>query len=181
MKFTEKKFITSITLLDKNQTDGHKKMIRKLIKRFNKSITKRVYSARYAYEVPVSISFEQRQTRKLRLPPENVLIRGVSRDLSESGIAFIVPIIRLKENYLVGENRTLNVDLDLPNGKVKMIVVGRRYEQIIDQNSSNVKYLIGAEILQMNDVDWEIYEYFLDHHESFKKNSKAFNFGIDEG
>ncbi len=157
-------------------------MIRKLIARFNKSITKRAHSARYAFEVPVSISFEpNRQTGKLSLPLENTSIKGVSRDFSESGIAFIVPSIRLKENYLVGENRTLNAELDLPNGKVKMIVVGCRYEQIIDANSSSVKYLIGAKILQMNDDNREIYEYFLQHHESFGKNSKAFNFGVDKG
>lgn len=157
-------------------------MLRKLIARFNKSITRRVHSARYACEVPVSISFEpNHQTGKLRLPLENVSLKGVSRDLSESGIGFVVPSIRWKENYLVGENRPLNAELDLPNGKVRMIIVGRRYEQIIDQNSSSVKYLIGAEIQQMNDNDREIYQYFLHHNESFKKNSKAFNFGVDKG
>jgi len=157
-------------------------MIRKLITRFNKSITKRVVSARLDFEAPISISFEpNHRTGKLSLPLENVSIKGVSRDLSESGIAFIVPLIRLKENYLVGENRRLNAELDLPNGKVKMIVVGRRYEQVIDENSASVKYLIGAKILQMTESDKEVYEYFLHNHANFKKNPKAFNFGIDKG
>ena len=157
-------------------------MIRKLIARFNKSMTIRIAPARFDCEVPVSIMFEPNsQTGKLRLPLEKTSIKGVSRDLSESGIAFIVPSIRLKENYLVGENRTLSAELDLPNGKIKMIVVGQRYEQIIDEQSSTTKYLIGAKIVQINDDDKEAYEYFLHNSEKFKKNSKAFNFGIDKG
>ncbi|MCA1622895.1 MAG: PilZ domain-containing protein [Acidobacteria bacterium] len=157
-------------------------MIRKLIARFNKSVTKRVVSARLDFEAPISISFEpSRQTGKLSSPLENVSIKGVSKDLSESGIAFVVPLIRLKENYLVGENRMLNAELDLPNGKVKMIVVGQRYEQVIDRDSASVKYLIGAKIVQITEADKEIYEYFLRHNANFKKNSKAFNFGIDKG
>ena len=162
--------------------DGAKRMIRKLIARFNKSITERVHSARFNCEMPISISFEpNHRTGKLSSPLENISLKGVSRDLSQSGIAFVVPAIRLKENYLVGENRTLCAELDLPNGKARMIVVGQRYEQLADEQTSTTKYLIGAKIASMNDADREIYEYFLCHSEQFKKTGKAFNFGIDEG
>lgn len=157
-------------------------MIRKLIARFNKSITERVHSARYDCEMPISISFEpNHKTGKLSSPLENISIKGVSRDLSASGIAFVVPSIRLKENYLVGENRTLCAELDLPNGRVRMVVVGQRYEQLADEHTSTTKYLIGAKIASMSDADREIYEYFLRHSEQFKKTGKAFNFGIDKG
>ena len=157
-------------------------MIRKLIARFNKSITMRVVPARHNCEFPISIMFEPNsQTGKLHLPIENVSIKGVSQDLSQTGIAFIVPSIRLKENYLVGENRTLCAELDLPNGKVKMIIVGQRYEQVSDEHTSTTKYLIGAKIVQMTESDKEAYEYFLHNSENFKKNPKAFNFGVDKG
>lgn len=145
-------------------------------------MTIRISPARFDCEVPISIMFEpNNQTGRLRLPLENISIKGVSRDLSESGIAFVVPSIRLKENYLVGENRTLGAELDLPNGKIKMIVVGQRYEQITDEQTSGTKYLIGAKIVQINDSDKEIYQYFLRHNADFTKNQKAFNFGIDKG
>lgn len=156
-------------------------MIRKLIARFNKSITERVHSARYDCEFPISIAFEpNHKTGKLSAPLENISLKGVSRDLSETGIAFVVPSIRLKENYLVGENRTLCAELDLPNGRVRMIVAGQRYEQISDEHTSTTKYLIGAKIVSMNDADKEIYEYFLHNSDNFKKNQKAFNFGVNK-
>lgn len=157
-------------------------MIRKWITRFNKSIAARVAPARFDWEVPISIAFEpDSQTGKLRTPLKNLSIKGVSHDLSQSGIAFVVPSIRLKENYLVGENRPLNAELDLPNGKVKMVVVGQRYEQITDEHSSTTKYLIGAKITQMTEDDREVYEYFLHNPMKFKKNQNALNFGIDKG
>lgn len=156
-------------------------MIRKLVARFNKSITERVHSARYNYEFPLSITFEpNNQTGGLRVPLENLSLKGVSRDLSESGIAFVVPSIRVKENYLVGANNPLRAELDLPNGKVEMIVLGQRYEQIVDEHSTIVKYLVGAKILQMTDGNREIYRYFMSNIEDFKNNPKAFSFGIDK-
>ena len=157
-------------------------MIRKLITRFNKSLAARVAAARVDWEVPISIEFEpDGQTGKLRMPLKSGSLKGVSCDLSQSGIAFVVPSIRLKENYLVGEDRPLAAELDLPNGKVKMVVVGQRYEQITDEHSSTTKYLIGARIVQILEADKEIYEYFLQHNNQFKKNQKALNFGIDKG
>lgn len=157
-------------------------MIRKLIARFNKSINERVHSARHSFEVPVSVHFEPNgKTGRLQMPLENLSLKGVSRDLSETGIAFVVPAIRLRENYLVGENRPLCAELDLPNGKVRMVVIGQRYEQIADETASSVKYLIGASIARISSVDREIYEYFLRHPAEFKNTGKAFNFGIDKG
>lgn len=157
-------------------------MIRKLIARFNKSITERVHSARHDGEFPISIAFEpNHKTGRLSAPLENLSVKGVSRDLSESGIAFVVPSIRLKENYLVGENSTLCADLDLPNGRIRMIVAGQRYEQLSDEHTSTTKYLIGARIVSMTDADREIYEYFLHNSDQLKRTGKAFNFGIDKG
>lgn len=155
-------------------------MIRKLIARFNKSITERVHSARFDFEVPISISFEPNHKTGKLTPLENLSLKGVSHDLSESGIAFVVPAIRLKENYLVGENSTLRAELDLPNGRVRMIVVGQRYEQLTDEHTSTTKYLIGAKIVSMNDADKEIYEYFLNNSDQLKRTGKAFNFGVNK-
>jgi hypothetical protein len=152
-------------------------MIRKLIARFNRSITERAHAPRYKLEAPVSISIEPSiKIKKLSPSLENISIKGVTYDLSKSGIAFIVPSIRLKENYLVGEKRTLCAEIDLPNGKVKMSIVGHRYEQIVDENSPGVKYVIGASIVDISQDDKESYEYFLRNREKFKENQKAFNY-----
>ena len=119
-------------------------MIRKLISKFNKSITKRVVSVRHDYEVPIKVWIEpDRVTGRLQKAVEHLTISGETKDLSKTGIAFVVHAIRLREYYLVGENRTLNAELDLPGGKIRMQIVGQRYEQV-GQHLSESKFLIGA-------------------------------------
>src|SRR4051812_17435784 len=121
-------------------------MIRKLVAKFNRSITERVVSPRKNYEIPIKVWFEpDRNTGRLKMPLENLVIIGETKDLSRSGIAFVVSAIRIQENYLVGEGRTLNAELDLPDGKIQMQIVGQRYEQV-GQHISTARFLIGARI-----------------------------------
>lgn len=143
-------------------------------------MAERVVSARHNRELPIKLSFEPiGKTGKLSEPPQILYITGETKDLSCSGIAFIVSSIRIKENYLVGENRTLNAELDLPGGKVSMKVVGQRYEPIDDAHLSVGKYLVGASIIQMTEECREVYEHFL-RFGNMKGNTGSLNFGIDQ-
>lgn len=111
------------------------------------------------------------------MPVESLVVTGETRDLSRSGIAFIVPAIRIQENYLVGEGKTLNAELDLPGGKVQMQVVGMRYEQV-GQHISSARFLVGAKIVKATDEVREAYEYFLRH--GGKRTKGGFALGIDK-
>jgi hypothetical protein len=154
-------------------------MIRKLVSKLNKSITERVVSPRKKYEVPIKIWFEpDKSTGRLKSPVENLVITGETKDMSRSGIGFIVGAIRIHENYLVGGGRVLNAELDLPSGKIQMQIVGMRYEEI-GQHISTARFLVGAKITQMSDENREDYEYFLRHGNKRKKGS--FALGIDKG
>lgn len=138
-------------------------MIRKLVSRLNKSVTKQIVAQRKEINLPIKISImPDRATGRLNgAPRDPFTIRGETKDLSKTGIAFVVSAIRIKEYYLVGENRTLMAELDLPDGtKVKMNVIGRRYEQINIHDSVS-EYMIGAKITQMNETEREVYEDFL--------------------
>lgn len=135
-------------------------MLRNLIAKFNRSMSARVASVRYRREVAIKLSFEPTgKTGKLDLT-KNLFIAGETADLSGSGIAFTVASVRIKENYLVGEGRVLNAELDLPNGKISMKVVGQRYE-LIGEHLSTERYLIGASIVQISDENRAAYEEFL--------------------
>ena len=154
-------------------------MIRKLVSKFNKSLTERVLSPRKNYEVPIKIWFEPNaNTGKLKLPVENMIITGETKDFSQSGIAFIVAAIRIQENYLVGQGRVLNAELDLPDGKIQMQIVGQRYEQV-GQHLSTARFLVGAKITRITKENKEAYEYFLRYGSKLKKGS--FELGIDKG
>jgi len=136
-------------------------MIRKLIWKFGKSMSERSAPRRYDYETPVSISFQSFTSNGKPNASARLSLRGNIKDLSLNGIAFIVPSIRLREYYLVGENRLLDVEMSLPSGKIKMQVIGRRYEQLGDEHSSTTSYMIGASIADTTDEDRKSYEDFL--------------------
>ncbi|HEY0658153.1 MAG TPA: PilZ domain-containing protein [Pyrinomonadaceae bacterium] len=153
-------------------------MIRRLISKFNRSLAERMVAERYKHSVPIKVWFEpDKMAGKSKLPVEKLTIFGETKDLSGSGIGFIVSSIRIRENYLVGEGCTLNVEIDLPTGKVQMQVIGRRYEQV-GQHISTARYLIGAQIVNIGDEDRDVYEHFLVHGDAHKKRSLAF--GVDK-
>ena len=154
-------------------------MLRKWIAKFNKSRAERVVSVRHDREVPIKLSFELSGKTGKSVSPQILFITGETKDLSQSGIAFTISSIRIKENYLVGEGRILNAELDLPNGKVSMKIVGQRYEPIENEHLSVGKYLVGASILQMTGENREVYEYFLRFGDA-KGNTGSLKFGIDE-
>ena len=152
-------------------------MIRKLISDINKSLTKRVVSSRKSLQYPVKIWFEpDNRTGQPNFPVNNYAVLGETSDLSSSGIGFVVSSIRVRENYLIGEGRILNAEIDLPGGKIEMQIIGRRHEQV-GQHISTARFLIGAEIVKMTADNRESYEHFLRYGNRF--NTGELKLGID--
>jgi hypothetical protein len=82
---------------------------------------------------------------------------GHTLDVSSTGLALIVPAIRIGEHYLAGADRKLHVKLELPGGPVAMKVVTVRYENLEDGSG----YLIGARILEISDADRASFEKYV--------------------
>ena len=79
-------------------------------------------------------------------------LSGHTLDVSTTGLALIVPAIRIGEHYLAGADRRLKVKLDLPAGPVEMKLATVRYESL-DESPDETGYLIGARIIEMADAD----------------------------
>lgn len=79
-------------------------------------------------------------------------MNGHTLDLSSNGLAIIVPRITLGEHHLVGENRGLNLKIQLPDGSVEILGTPIRYERLED-DQSETGYLIAVKILRMSDDD----------------------------
>lgn len=156
-------------------------VIRKFISKLNLTFVENRSARRYNLQVPIRITIEPDGETccnvKLKTKRESLSISGETKDLSKSGIAFIVPSIRLREYYLVGENRTLQAEMDLPNGKIRMQIVGVRYEQI-GIHDSTVDYLIGAKILSITPLEQEIYEEYLKYGNKVKTD-KTQDFSLE--
>jgi hypothetical protein len=104
-------------------------------------------------------------------------MNGQTVDMSKTGIGIMVSAIRLKEHYLVGQDRVLNVEIDLPREKVRMQVVGRRYERESIHDSME-RYIVGLEIVNISEYDREVYEHFLRFG---AKRRRAANPGLEMG
>ncbi len=148
-------------------------MIREIVYKVTRTITQRRASARKMIPVPAKIWFEpEKLYLNYKSPNEGLFISGETSDMSATGIGFLVSAIRIREDYLVGQERILNVELDLAGRKVRMQVIGRRYERV-GIHLSNEKYVIGAEILNMSDDNRKTYEYFLRNGNKLMKTMGA--------
>jgi hypothetical protein len=83
---------------------------------------------------------------------------GHTLDVSTTGLALIVPAIRIGEHYLAGGDRKLHVKLELPSGPVEMKMAAVRYESLEDDTG----YLIGARILELSDTDRVSFEKYVE-------------------
>ncbi len=79
-------------------------------------------------------------------------MEGYTLDLCASGLALIVPAITLGEHHLVGENRNLNLKLELPVGPIALQVKPVRYESL-EEHETGSGYRIGVQIVGMSDDD----------------------------
>ena len=91
-----------------------------------------------------------------RLPSLN----GHTLDISSTGLALIVPAIRIGEHYLAGADRKLHIKLDLPTGPVEMKVSTVRYESL-EEDREETGYLIGARIAEMSDQDRKSFDSYV--------------------
>ncbi len=154
-------------------------MLRKLISKINGSLSESMVSSRRRHTAPVKIWFEPEiNSERARELARSACILGETYDISRSGIAVIVPSIRYKEKYLVGHELTLNVEIDLPTGKVHMKVMGKRYEKVGTEIATE-RFLVGANILSLTGVDKENYETFLKRGHRARRPTGSLELGID--
>jgi hypothetical protein len=79
-------------------------------------------------------------------------IEGHTVDISTTGLGLIVPAIRVGEHYLVGEERSLHLLLELPDEPVNMNVVPVRYESL-EEEATESGYIIGVRLVEMSAAD----------------------------
>ncbi len=152
-------------------------MLRAIAEKITGLFTEASHSLRRKHNLPIKVVFEPTySTGGLGREQENIYISGETYDISKTGVGFIVQSIRVRENYLVGQDRRLNAEIDLPNGKVQMKIVGRRYEKV-GVHLSTERFLVGAEIVEMSKDDREVYEHFLKYGKRRKAGAPSLEMG----
>jgi hypothetical protein len=129
---------------------------RRIVSRLRRFIGNRRHSRRVRARLSFTLSLADPRVNSngsRRLPKLN----GHTLDISSTGLALIVPAIRIGEHYLAGADRKLHIKLELPSGPVEMKVTTVRYESLEDESG----YLIGARILEMSDADKTSFEKYV--------------------
>jgi DNA-binding response OmpR family regulator len=88
------------------------------------------------------------------------LIIGYTNDISEAGLALVVPCIESSDSIFYGMEGMLLVTLSLPTGIVEMKAAPMRYEWL-DQNEPGKGFLIGTRITGMSAEDRTRFKGFL--------------------
>lgn len=81
---------------------------------------------------------------------------GHTKDISEIGVALVVPIAEIDERYLTGEQSEMQIELYLPSGAIEITAHPVHYKTLDEQSREGVfseGYLIGAEITKVSDRD----------------------------
>ena len=123
--------------------------IRYLLGRLRGSVGNRRRAPRYDARLSFSVSVISEGPGAENARPPQTLV-GRTRNVSESGLALVVPSLRLGTHKLNDENSTLRIMLDLPSGTAEIHVVPVRHHQL-GENETDSGYLIGAHITHLTE------------------------------
>src|SRR6266550_1011728 len=126
-------------------------LTRSIVSRVRQYLGDRRHQTRQKMRLPFQLSLPS-PARSLNGTKRVSAMEGHTLDLSPNGLSLIVPKITLGEHHLVGENRSLNVKLELPDGPVEMQAMPIRYESL-EEHETESGYLIGVKIVGMPDQD----------------------------
>jgi hypothetical protein len=85
---------------------------------------------------------------------------GRTRDISATGLSFILPLFPIDEQFCAEEDGVLKVLLYLPNGPVNMQITPVRCIPL-DKNHPEKGYFIGARIREMEDDERMRFTHYL--------------------
>ena len=122
--------------------------LRTIVNRLRRFVGERRHAPRHPARLRVTVSLAEENGRRAHAHS----LAGHTRDLSATGIALVLPAIRIGERYLMGEGRTILVSLELPEATVSLRAAPMRYERL-DEDGGAEGYLLGIHITEMSDKD----------------------------
>lgn len=163
-------------------------MLTDLVKEVNQSFLDFFFSGDRKISLPITISVQPRrgeaiwnlETGKLVTGEMTPGIKTTTLRVGKNMLSFIVPNIRFNNANLAGEGRILNIEIELPNRKVKFEAIGEHYERI-GKRTSLASYLIKAKIVYINPLEEEAFKHYLRNGEkTVAAQHERFVFGITE-
>jgi hypothetical protein len=133
--------------------------IRSIAARFREFVGNRRRAPRHKIRLSVSVSPVQ-AAKPARVSAERGALFGYTRDLSITGMALVLPAIRINNIYIAGEDRTLELLVESEGEPIVMYAAPVRYERL-EEGEADKGYLIGVRITEMSASDRERYQQLL--------------------
>lgn len=138
-------------------------LLRSIVSRLREHVGNRRAAPRYATHLDValvlSVSLGE-SGGKAQAEGSPLRLAGYTRDISQTGLALIMPAIHIGGQYLTSPNRTLEITLRLPSGPIQLQAAPVRYSPL-DEDARDTGYIIGVQIMAMSDRDRARYEAYL--------------------
>ncbi|HWS54187.1 MAG TPA: PilZ domain-containing protein [Pyrinomonadaceae bacterium] len=112
---------------------------------------------RFNVSLPCALALPEGE-RDILFP--DAALRCRTRDLSETGVGLVAPSIYLGYTCAVDDGRRLLLELDLPAGRVELLVTAAHYVRL-DRAGEESSYLIGLRIDEMSDAARDLFEGYL--------------------
>lgn len=163
-------------------------MLPALVREVNQSFLDFLFLGNRKVSLPITISVQPKkgeaiwnlETGKLVTSQSVPILKTTTQKIGKDTISFVVPHIRFNDANLAGEGRVLNIEIELPNGKVKLEAMGEHYERI-GKRTSLAQYVIVAKIVYINPLEEEVYKSYLRRGEkTVEEKGKNLVFGITE-
>lgn len=127
-------------------------IIRSVVARLREFVGNRRRSPRYRVHLRVTLTLVDTKVRRNGAARRPSVLEGHTRDISASGLALILPAIRIGERYLTGQDQILDITLEHEDGPINLHASPVRYERL-DESDAEKGYLIGVRIKEMSDDD----------------------------
>jgi PilZ domain len=132
-------------------------LLRSIAARLRAYVGNRRNAPRFRVRLPCAVRLEGR--RPVASPRAAVTVEAFTRDLSQTGLALVVPSVRVGERYLT--ESPLRLRLEHPTGPLEIVVAPVRYEQL-EPEDEDEGFLIGVRITSISDADRARYDEYLD-------------------
>jgi len=123
--------------------------IRYLLGRIRGTVSNRRRAPRFNARLSFSVSIVEGEAGRENARPPQTLV-GRTRNVSETGLALVVPSLRLGTHKLNDGNATLRLMLNLPTGTAEIHVAPVRSQQL-DETDTDTGHLIGVRITHLSD------------------------------
>ena len=132
-------------------------LMRAIAARLHRYIGDRRRAPRRRLRLPFSLSLLDAPPNANGARRRSPTLEGYTRDVSATGLALILPAIRIGEHYLIGEGRNLRLIIEFPTGPLQVDVTPVRYERL-GEDETEKGYLVGVQIIEMSDQDRARYD-----------------------